>query len=387
MTDQTTTSGKPKTLIWVLYLLAIFIVGMGALIMTDVGQIFRINKEMVVFYFKFSNLLFIISFILLAVAVYLSVKHKALKRWLLIGLPVVWLGLLLSSKFATPYVMFVSQQHTSEFISIQKADNYLDPTDIVYVVDYNGEAKAYPRKMIWQPHIIGGDYNGEDVVFTYCVLTNLPAPYLNDLNGEEMNLRVLAQTNNNLLLWDTESDEIIQQIEHRTEFGETQLEPIPVMEMPWSSFPKLFPKGEVFFNEFTTPVEKIVEFLAPPDNVTEKEEWMFKTANFDDKRLIPKEQIMGVVDGEKSVAITKGFLKQQGVYNLDLGNTKIVLAYHPEYEMITAFNRVVDGKELEIESVDPYGNSDQGKLERAYIFNSVLWAVWAHYYPQTEVIQ
>jgi hypothetical protein len=347
----------------------------------------RIGKGAVVFYFKFSKVLFVLSFILLVVAGYISYKYKLLKKWLLIVLPVVWVFLLLSSKFATPYIMFVSQQHTPEYISIQEANNYLQPSDIVYVVDHNGEAKAFPRKMIWQPHIIGGDYNGEDVVLTYCVLTNLPTPYKNDLEGEEMNLRVLAQTNNNLLLWDTESDEIIQQIENRTEFGDTRLDPLPVLEMPWSSFPELFPDGAVFFNEFTTPVEKIVEFLAPPDNVTEKEEWMFKTANFDDKRLIPKEQIIGITSGDQSVAITKDFIKKHGSYNAKLDEKSILITYHPEYDLFTAFNRKINGKEVNIESVDVFGNSKYGKLERAFIYNSVLWAVWVYYYPETEVLK
>lgn len=387
MTEQTPSTRGVKIITWILYGVALFIVGAGALIMTDAGQYYKIGKTSVVFYFKFSDLLYILSFILIVPAIYLSMKYKLLKRWLLIALPAVWLVFLLSAKYATPYFMFVTQQHDAEYMSIQEAENYLEPNDIVYVVEYNGEAKAFPRKMIWQAHVIGGDYNGEDVLLTYCVLTNLPTPYKNDLNGEEMDLKVLAQTNNNLLLWDTESDEIIQQIENRTEFGNTQLEPLPLLEMPWSSFPKLFPDGEVYFNEFTKPVEKIIEFLSPPDNVTQNEEWMFKTANFDDKRLIPKEQIMGIVDGDQSLAITKPFLQEKGVYNASLGNTKLVIGYYPEYDIYCAFNRVVDGEELMISEVDVFGNSDKGKLERAYIYNSVLWAVWAYYYPETDVIK
>jgi hypothetical protein len=121
--------------------------------------------------------------------------------------------------------------------------------------------------------------------------------------------------------------------------------------------------------------------------VTQKEEWMFKTANFDDTRLPHKEQIIGITDQDKAIAITKSYLKEKGTFNTSLGKKKLVISYHPEYNTFTAYNRLLNGKELEIDSVDVFGNSDQGKLERAYIYNSVLWAVWAHYYPETAVIQ
>ena len=82
------------------------------------------------------------------------------------------------------------------------------------------------------------------------VISNLRSPYLNNINGESVDFKVLAQVNNNLLIWDTKSDEIIQQITQQCEFSETKLDPLPLLEMTWAGYKKLYPEGTVLFNEW-----------------------------------------------------------------------------------------------------------------------------------------
>jgi hypothetical protein len=285
--------------------------------------------------------------------------------------------------------MFRSQQHNAVYISIPDAKDYLKNEDRVLVVDYNGVQRAYAPEYIWQAHIFGGDFGNDNVVFTYCVITNLASPYLNELNGETVNFKVLAQTNNNLLIWDTKSNEIIQQITQECEFSKTRLNPIPVLEMTWEGYKKLYPNGTVLYNTWDTPLEKIINSLFSTDEAWNGEKWMFNTVNLDDKRLPSKEHIIGIRDDEvnEQLAITKSYIKEHGICNIKVGNRKLVLAYFPEYQTIACFNRVKDGQEIIVEDIDVHGQtSTQGQLERVYIYNSVLWAVWAHYYPDSDVL-
>ena len=47
-----------------------------------------------------------------------------------------------------------------------------------------------------------------------------------------------------------------------------------------------------------------------------------------------------------------------------------------------------DGSEIEVGEIDVFGNTpDHGKLKRVYIYNSVLWGVWAAYYPDSKVLK
>ena len=380
-----------RTAIYALFAFALFTAGMGAIIMTDVGQIFGIEKSWVVWYFKNSVLIMLISTLAIVPALFLARKHKIQGTKWTIVFAAAWLLLILSSKYLTPYFMFRSQQHNAEYISIAEADEeYLEDDDRVLVVDYNGVQRAFPPEYIWMAHIFGGDYGGEDVVFTYCVMTNLASPYINDIDGEEVNFKVLAQTNNNLLLWDTKSNEIIQQITQECEFSNTKLDPIPVLEMTWRGYKKLFPNGTVLYNEWNTPVEAAANLVFDPDEVWHGDSWMFNTANLEDTRLPSKEHIIGIRDDDvgEQLALTKEYIRRNSPVNLEIGTRQIALVHFPEYETIAGFDRASNGTAIEVDTIDIHGNTPRaGKLDRVYIYNSVLWAIWAYYYPNSEVMR
>ena len=67
----------------ILYIFAALTAGMGVVIMTDFGQIFGINKSWVVWYFKNSLIIMLLSLTFFAPAVYLTKRDKQLKNlWL-----------------------------------------------------------------------------------------------------------------------------------------------------------------------------------------------------------------------------------------------------------------------------------------------------------------
>jgi hypothetical protein len=220
------------------------------------------------------------------------------------------------------------------------------------------------------------------------VLTNLPVPYANDLNGQSMNLCVLAQTNNNLLLWDTRSGEIIQQITNTCDLSRRQLEPLPVVEMSWRAYQALHPDGSVVFVEFSRPLERILDAIMPVEEAHAGDNWMFNTVDLTDERLHSKEQIIGVGDGGEAVACTRDYLERVGIENVSVGDKRLVLAHVPEHDVIVAFDRMADGSEVVVTSVDYFGRTaEHGQLRRAFIYNGPMWAVWAHYYPETGLVK
>lgn len=384
---------KPKSrlIVYILFILAGITAIVGVLIMTDIGQIFGVEKKWVVWYFKNSVSIQLFSLVLIVAAIVMANKHKLQsKKWAII-IGVSWLLCIGMSKYLTPYFLFRSQQNRSEYISIAEAEkrDYLKGQDRVLVVDHNGFQKAYSPEHIWQAHIFDGDFGEDNVVLTYCVMTNLATPFVNDKEGDGYNFKVLAQTNNNLLIWDTNSDEIIQQITQECEFSKEKLDPLPVLEMTFRGYKSLYPNGEVLYNVWDTPVEKVVSLLFDTEETWHGEKWMFETSNFDDTRLPSKENIIGVRDRKqnKEIAFTKDFIKKQGIYNFEVGNRKLVMVYFPEYESIACFNREKDGEVLHISEISINGETEFGKLNREYIYNSVLWAVWAYYYPDSEVAE
>lgn len=59
-----------------------------------------------------------------------------------------------------------------------------------------------------------------------------------------------------------------------------------------------------------------------------------------------------------------------------------------EHDVIVAFDRTVEGEGVEVTSVDYFGNTEEhGRLQRAFVYNGPMWAVWVHYHPETGLVK
>lgn len=378
-----------KKLTYLLYIVGTFLVVIGAFIMTDIGQMLKVKKESVVWFYEYGNWVIIVSGLIFFAGVYLAGKTGIQKKkgQLLMGL--LWVLAVLVTKTMTPYLLFPAQQNEARYVAINETgEDYLADDDRVLVINYNGVQKAYPAKYIWQSHIFGGDYAGDEVIFTYCIMTNLASPYINDIDGKKGDFKVLAQTNNNLLIWDKENDDIIQQITQECEFSKKKLDLIPVYEMTYRGYKKLFPNGDVLFNKYDSPMEKFVDFIFDVDAALYGEEFMFKTSNFEDTRFPFKEHVIGIRDDENNaqLALSKDYIKENGIIDLKVGGKNLIITYFPDYETIAAFNKG-EFADSTITDINPLGESNYGQLEQEYIYNSVYWSVWAYYYPETQVLK
>ena len=165
-----------KRTILILLVFSIIVAFAGVLIMTDMGQLLGIKKSVIVYYFNNNSWIIFLSFLALAVVFVLNRKHQVMKMKSFAWVGLLWLVLVLSTKYVTPYIMFSATQEGAQFIQIEDAGDYLEDDEVVFVIDLNGVQRAYPRSYIWQTHIVGSDFGEDEVIMTYCVLANLPTP-------------------------------------------------------------------------------------------------------------------------------------------------------------------------------------------------------------------
>ena len=158
------------------------------------------------------------------------------------------MSLFLSNWFASE-VWLRAEHHTAKFITVAEASDLLDDNADVFVLEINGDARAYPRDWMQVPHIAGDKVGGQDTVMTYCALSNLPVAFNPSLSGKDTEFRVIAQVNNNLIFSDRNSGELIQQITGTAEYSQTKLDEYPVQRMPWRSYKTLYPEGKVYLFE------------------------------------------------------------------------------------------------------------------------------------------
>ncbi len=306
-----------------------------------------------------------------------------------IGFPYIWL-----------HYGLRNQQNRATYYSIDEARDYVRDDESVIVIENNGEARAHPDYHIKRPHLAGNDQGlgGDNIIITYCCMTHLGHGYKPEIDGEKLDLEVLAQHGNNLIMRDNNTGEPIQQMYGTREcdgrWSENKMQEWPTFRMPFGAFAEAYPEGQVFLNKipkftknpFLWLLDNLVEIIflwgtVPHHN---SENLMFDTMDIEDKRLRRKELVWGFTIGKSSMAYTEKYIRQQGnLVNANIGGQDIVAAYDPDYASVNIWYNH-SGKS--VKSIDFFGQSDQGKLQRVETVKAGLyWCVWINYFPESQL--
>ena len=303
------------------------------------------------------------------------------------------------SGYINPSIMMRAQQYNARYYTIEKAKKQLEPDTSLIVVEANDEARGHPDDHILRPHVAGtkDGLGGENVVMTYCGLTHMGIAYKPEIDGEQLELGVMTQLENNLVLWDKKSGEPIQQFwgtKECTGPRGSRMPEWPSFRMPLWAFEKAFPQGKVFLNPipglFENPFFAIYDRLMHmifthgiSDQAT-KEEPTFPTIKRFDDRLPNKAKIYGANVGQDYVAYTGEFIHEHGdLLNVDVGGRDIVVTYHKDFDSVGMY---YNDTGLPVTSIEFGGESDQGHLARLETMKAqAYWVVWQNFFPQSEV--
>ena len=356
----------------------------AAILMTEPGQALDLNRDWIVAYHSYRIEYGLLVVLFYAVFFYLGYVHRL---WRASPLMLVGSGIVIALYVSNALLdhFFPSHHKTATYISVGEADQLLTDDETVYAVEIQGEAVAYPRRFLMLPHIAGKQLGDREVVMTYCALSDVPVVFEGSLGGQESHLGVLIQTNNNLVMYDGNSGEVIQQLTGQTEFGSPAMQTYANQMMSWKSFKAIYPNGEVFEYRFDRWLDTAL--LAVFDEGLKKQYDpnqgpMFPTLALADQRLPQKEHVWGLNLNGKQVAFTRTFVSRHPLHNTQVGGTPIVLRFDAELDTLGIFYRKGDSEVMEI---DVYGNTPEGKLQRVPSFNGVFWMVWSHFYPNTSL--
>ena len=377
---------SPQGLILISGVIVSFIIGVyGSIALTEAGQLINMPRSWVFDFFEYRVGVSAFIAVLLVFVLVINLKIRLFRP-----IPSAFyicsiLACLFFINLFAPEFWLRSQQHTAEFISLSEANTLLEDNADVFVLEIDGDARAYPRDWMQLPHIAGDKVGGENTVMTYCALSNLPMAFNPKLNGQDTNFRVIAQVNNNLIFTDRNSGELIQQITSTAEYSQAKLKEYPVQRMPFSSFKKLYPNGKVFLfkpNLLDSLTLKLFDAALPAHYEGDA---MFPTLRMDDNRLANGEAIWGLKEGDKQVAITKNAFDKSSVIKLKLDNKDIIVIWFEELATVGAFYSEPAINIQSISDIDPYGTAAGVKLKRANLYSYVPWMIWSHWYPKTNV--
>jgi len=285
---------------------------------------------------------------------------------------------------------------------------YLNGDPLVVAVNYGNEPRAYPHTILdW--HEIVNDKIGEVILaLTYCPLTGTGIGWDRIVDGEETTFGVSGLLyNTNLLPYDRATDSNWSQMRHQCVNGERQgtiINTHHVVEMPFSTYQKMYPEGQVM--DIRTGFRRNYGAY-PYGGYRTNEQIIFPITN-EDERFHPKERVLGVIKGEISKAYTFATFpgNEITVVTDQVAGEDIVIIGSQGQNFMTAYNRKqADGTLLSFEAVsdqlpialvdnegnewDIFGNAITGPREGARLdapLNYIgYWFAWATFNPEIEV--
>ncbi len=365
----------------------------------DVTQAFlKVRRRNMIFAIRHERQMTAVSALCLGAAATLHWGTGAGIGWLFIPAAMGVL-LVLAFPWVWLHIGLRNQQGTATYYSTVEAKGYVRPEESVIVIENNGEALAYPDHHIKRPHLASRPegLGGEDVLMTYCAMSHLGLAYQPSIDGEDLDLEVIAQHGNNLIMKDVTTGEPIQQVygtRERDGRHGPSMRPWPTFRMSFRGFEKAFPDGQVFLNKpvsfalnpllnlFDNVIEAIFLWALTPHHHSEA--LMFETLDVEDDRLPRKTLVWGVSAGNESVAYTEDFVRENGnLINSTVGGRAIVVAYDDAHESLGVF---YNDSSAPVSAIDFRGNTDRGPLKRVETVQAgAYWCVWANFFPQTDL--
>ncbi|QEG17502.1 hypothetical protein GmarT_33830 [Gimesia maris] len=257
---------------------------------------------------------------------------------------------------------------TPDFIQNKDA-TFMKPHDRVAGVCLEGEARAYPLKILDWHEVVNDQIGETPFIVTYCPLSDSLAVYNGQGTGGKIEFGISGYLfNSNQLLYDRtgsgETDGLWSQMMSQAICGprvQETLMHLPVELTDWQDWKQRYPDTKVLSPETGFPFEyqstAYKEYLS-------NDSLMFEV-NRQDLRLPKKTPLLGIWVGDQKRAYpvtAYQHLTEATEWEEELEGKKFTLAYHPEAKSL----RVV-------------------KAESGLNWMYALWFAWYAFYPDTEL--
>jgi len=250
-----------------------------------------------------------------------------------------------------------------EFILADDA-KYLNPKDRVLGISLNGEAKAYPIRILNWHELVNDRVGGENVLISYCPLCGTGMVFEADIKGERYLFGVSGKLyNSDVLFYDKKTESLWSQIRMEAVTGPMtgqKLKLLPAEHTTWEAWRSKHPDTLVLSDK----TGHFRDYSNNPYAGYGRSSEIYFPVNHQDNRLPGKEWIVGVVINSQAKAYSFESLKREEAGVKDtIGEEKITIHYDKKSESAVVKNN--DGEI--IPSVQAY------------------WFAWRAFYPRTEL--
>ncbi|MBU1003680.1 MAG: DUF3179 domain-containing protein [Proteobacteria bacterium] len=298
-----------------------------------------------------------------------------------------------------------------EFIPVTDAALFLDPNEVVFVEESpggGGEAIIYPQSILVMHEVLNISEQGRRRCVTYSPLTGSVAGYLAKAGPHSTTFGTMGLLiNSNRVVYDRATMSWWPQllgIAIKGPLKGQRLERFPLLWTRWKLASKKYPQAQVLSRR----TGHRVRYGKDRYGSYAKAGTYYDTGgsyyplSHVDTSLHPKERILGLAEGEVSLALIEAEIKRQGVASVEFGLSPVVAIYDQSLDAVRVFSAVADGRNLHFETAgsaivdietrshwNVMGQSTEGRLrgmtlERVAAMDC-MWFAWKAFYPYTNV--
>ncbi|MEJ2152433.1 MAG: DUF3179 domain-containing protein [Gemmatimonadota bacterium] len=241
---------------------------------------------------------------------------------------------------------------------------WLRPHDRLLALEQDGEAKAYPLRILNWHEIVNDELAGEPIVVTYCPLCGTGMAFDPRVGDQHLEFGVSGLLyNSDVLMYDRQTESLWSQIEREAVTGPLRgerLELEPLVHTTWAHWREQNANGLVLSRD--TGHRRNYE-SDPYLSYASSQRTMFPVNHRDD-RLQAKSVVLGITQGESAAAFPlKRLFDQPRPVREVVGGEELFVYYIPETE--TVFATTLEG--------------DLVPATLAY------WFAWSAFHPETAV--
>jgi len=253
------------------------------------------------------------------------------------------------------------------FVTADEAVPFLKDKDQVIGVYRNGEAKAYPLKvMVWH-ELVNDEIGGRPSTVSYCPLNGAGVVYDPVVSGQQLTFGVTGKLyNSTVVLYDRQTQSLWSQVIKKAVAGPStgmKLEMIPSLTTTWGHWKSLHPETRVlspntgFRRDYNQN---------PYAAYNASDELMFPVPKNVKSKLRNKERVIGLEMNGISRAYPFSRLKKKPTPVEDeIGGEKVQIHFDPKTQTASI-------------------TDSQGNLLPAF---TIFWFAWQAFHPQTQVFE
>ena len=250
----------------------------------------------------------------------------------------------------------------------EKTNEWLD-SEIIIGVEINGDARAYPIRLLSLHEIVNDVIGGKPVAVTWCPLCYSALVFERVVEDTELTFGVSGYLyHNNLVLYDHQSNGLWSQLlaqgikgAHRGEY----LTVLPSVLTTWGEWKQAHTHARILSAErMGRDAESIIDpysgyYLSGSTGLT--------GASNVDERLARKSLVVGIQIGEETRAYPLESIKAAGTINDDIGTTSLLLIYDEKISSVLVYK--VGAEEALTRIISPL----------------VFWFAWSDIHPETTL--